>query len=118
METVLSSLDIPRTTFYRHLKQWKGNGVLAYAHKILYLPQLEEIHQAHNIVMDRWPSIIERILNIASGGNDKTALAAAMWLKREIISPALDENTDEGEAEIAYASRDGDFDPTHVEKIQ
>lgn len=104
-----------RKGMYDRVNKWSRNGALQKAREQFIVPKYEDIRQAYGNVVKEWPQVILKVLNIAlHGRSDRVALEAAAWLNENVVKPELEDRTEEGSAEKAYAQRAIDTAPTTI----
>jgi hypothetical protein len=104
-----------RQGMYDLVARWDKSGVLAKAREQFIVPKYEEVKVAYSNVLNNWPKVIARVLNIALySDSDRVGVEAAAWLKQNVVDPELASRLDAGAAEMAFARRSGDSNPLEI----
>lgn len=119
-----------REGMHARVKSWEKRGILDKAFKEIQLAKAQvlqkeliaqtiRVRQANLEVLNNYPQLIERMINIASGKVDKTSTRTqwevTAWLTENIVKPLLELKEEQGAAELAYADREEeDFNPLDI----
>jgi len=100
-----------RQNVYNYLKRWRSNGAFQIAEEVVFLPTIVQSAVASQAVVQSWPLIVNRIIEVAvNGRSDKTAVEAAIFLQG-INDKIVEGVSDAGAPEQAYAARAPDLSP-------
>ncbi len=101
-----------RDTVYKALARWKKNGAFQKAEEIIVLPQIVEAQLANQKVIQQWPEVINRQLDIAiHSRSDMNSTQAANFLKEQVYDDIMEKVAEAGANESAYAKRPSDEAP-------
>lgn len=118
VEDIATIYNVSRRTIYNWIAAWQQSGLLDKARGIYFAHKAESIAVAVDLVVEKFPAILDRMAKIALGeipASPRTSLEAAAWLKSQVVDPRLMVQSGSQSAEEAYAkAQDVIFDPISI----
>ena len=117
-DEIAAAFGYSRQSLANHRAQWEATGALRRARELMIGPVVEDNEMAYLRAAMEMPALIERIIQIAKTSQyERVALEAVMFLEARIVNRVMDQKTEPGAAESAYADKPGDYDPTVIRRL-
>ena len=117
-EMIAADLGISRARLYQLRNEWEASGAFNRARELMIGPVIQDNELAYVRAAMEMPAIIERVVEIAKSSKyERVALEAAMFLEERITSRVMEQKSEPGAAESAYADKPGDYNPGVIRRL-